>query len=113
MTVKNLSKPFTCLVCQKRKPWRDLVKHVAYAGDSEHKQWRISHGFPANIAFGIFQFYLGNGSFYDKAFSNTPVKKSLEYAVIVIYRAIGGFPSAGLRAVTRESPPVASFSSIG
>jgi len=28
------------------------VKHVAYAGDSEHEQWRICHDFPARIAFG-------------------------------------------------------------
>jgi hypothetical protein len=52
MPVKNLSKPFTCLICQQRKPWGDMVKHVGYAGDSEHEQWRINHGFPARIAFG-------------------------------------------------------------
>jgi hypothetical protein len=28
-----------------------MVKHVAYAGDSEHEQWRVSHSFPAEIAF--------------------------------------------------------------
>ena len=54
---KNLSKPFTCLLCQQRKPWGDMVKHVAYAGDSEHEQWRISHGLPASIAFGSPQKY--------------------------------------------------------
>ena len=50
--VKNLSKHFTCPLCQRYKPWGDMVKHVAYSGDSEHKQWRISHGFPASITFG-------------------------------------------------------------
>lgn len=47
MPVKNLSKPFTCPICQQRKPWGDIVKHVAYAGDAKHKQWRMSHDFPA------------------------------------------------------------------
>jgi len=52
MPVKNLRKPSICPLCQQRKPWGDMVKHVAYAGDPAHEQWRISHGFPARVAFG-------------------------------------------------------------
>ena len=52
MRVKNLSKPFVCPLCHQRKPWGDMVKHVAYAGDLPHERWRISHGFPARVAFG-------------------------------------------------------------
>jgi hypothetical protein len=48
----NLSKPFACPVCQQRKPWGDLVKHVAYADDYEHEQLRVNHGFPRKIPFG-------------------------------------------------------------
>jgi hypothetical protein len=48
----NLSKPFTCPICQQYKPWGDMVKHIAYAGDPEHRQWRIKHDFPADIPFG-------------------------------------------------------------
>jgi hypothetical protein len=57
MPAKNLSKPFTCPLCHQRKPWGDMVKHVAYAGDLEHERWRISHGFPARIAFGSLKKY--------------------------------------------------------
>lgn len=57
MSVKNLSKPLTCPICQQRKPWGDMVKHVAYAGDSRHKQWRMSHNFPAIITFGYLNRY--------------------------------------------------------
>ena len=57
MPVKNLSKPFTCPLCWQRKPWGDMVKHIAYAGDSEHRQWRMSHNFPSKIAFGSLKKY--------------------------------------------------------
>ena len=53
----NLSKHFICTICDQTGPWGDLVKHVAYAGDTEHEQWRISHGFPAKIAFGTVNKY--------------------------------------------------------
>jgi hypothetical protein len=52
MPVKNLSKHFACPMCLKCKPWGDMVKHVAYASDLKHEQWRLSHGFPARIDFG-------------------------------------------------------------
>lgn len=55
--VKNLSKHFTCPMCQQCKPWGDMVKHVAYVGDSEHKQWRVNNGFPATITFGSLKKY--------------------------------------------------------
>ncbi len=55
--MKNLSKPFTCPICQQRKPWGHMVKHVAYAGDQKHEQWRLSHNFPATIIFGHLKRY--------------------------------------------------------
>jgi hypothetical protein len=57
MPVKNLSKPLICPICQQRKPWGNMVKHVAYAGDPGHKQWRISHNFPDTITFGHLKKY--------------------------------------------------------
>ena len=52
MEKKNLSKPFTCPVCPKVKKWGELVKHVAYSGDSKHEQWRIAHHLPGKVPFG-------------------------------------------------------------
>lgn len=57
MPAKNLSKYFICPLCQQSKPWGDMVKHVAYDGDLEHEQWRISHGFPSRIALGTLKKY--------------------------------------------------------
>ncbi|MBA7582058.1 hypothetical protein ES708_23978 [subsurface metagenome] len=55
--MKNLSKPFTCPICQKSKPWGHMVKHVAYAGDPKHEQWRLSNDLPAIIPFGYLKRY--------------------------------------------------------
>ena len=57
MSKKNLGRPFTCPMCNTQKPWGDMVKHVAYAGDPQHEQWRIVHDFPARIAFGNLSTY--------------------------------------------------------
>jgi hypothetical protein len=57
MSVKNLSKPVICPVCQASKKWGEMVKHVAYAGDHAHEQWRQTHGFPATIPFGTLREY--------------------------------------------------------
>jgi hypothetical protein len=53
----KLSKPLSCPVCRKQKPWGEMVKHIAYSGDLEHQQWRIDHAFPAIIAFGSLKKY--------------------------------------------------------
>lgn len=52
MPKKNLSIYFICPLCQASKSRGEMVKHIAYTGDPEHQQWRMSHGFPENIAFG-------------------------------------------------------------
>ena len=57
MAKKNLSKLFRCRLCQQTKPAGDTVKHVAYAGDSKHEQWRLGHGLPSVIPLGSLNQY--------------------------------------------------------
>lgn len=57
MPRKNLNKYFICPFDKQRKPWGDLVKHIAYSKDPEHRQWRISHDLPEDIPFGSLNKY--------------------------------------------------------
>ena len=54
---KNLSKLFTCPLCGESKKWGEMVKHVAYKGDSAHERWRKAQGLPASIDFGSLKKY--------------------------------------------------------
>lgn len=57
MPVKNRSKPFTCPICQTSKKWGEMVKHIAYAGNVRHQNWRETHGFPTEIEFDTMKKY--------------------------------------------------------
>ena len=52
MKTKNLKKEFICPACKSELTWGNMVKHIAYEGDSAHERLRIENDLPAVISFG-------------------------------------------------------------